>query len=161
MSTKYLIFTQGDFAHRKNKPDGYICYRTVLSHALLNKIQLSSPDEAKIAFQDFKKAFEGGSEFNDDAFVLFYPVQMSKKTGFLLIDKSEGYYPLVIYPLPKVSAASRKDALENALDDLSHNIDALLQKLVNSKGWTPNLQLDLQNNIFHYYEDKSQLPKAA
>lgn len=161
MSTKYLIFQDRHFAHRENKPDGYVCYRTIICHALLKKIQRSSVEEAKLEFLKFRGAFENGSEFHSLDFVSFYPVQMSQNTGFLLVDKSQGYYPLVIYPSPKVSGASRRSAFKSVLDDLHDNIDELLKRLVARNEWNSDLQLELQSSVFHYSEDEGGLSEAA
>jgi len=127
----------------------------------LNKIKRSSICVAKQAFLDFKKAFELSDKFEDQDFILFYPIKMKSGEGFLLIDKSDGYYPLVIYPFKKVSYASRRSALNNVLDDLNDIIDKLLNRLIQNEEWTSDLQLDLQANLFHYCEDEDNLSKVA
>src|SRR5436853_7703901 len=111
MSTQFRIFTEKEFAHRRNKPDKYVCYRTVLSHALLRKLRLSSGEEAKKALFAFKQAVDSGRQFTDDEFIFFYPVKMGEKTGYLIVDKSRGYYPLVLYPY-NINGETRTQALK-------------------------------------------------
>ena len=152
MSTNFIIFEEKEFAHRKNKPDKYVCYRTVLSHALLNKMRCSSRDDAKNAFLKLKKAVESNQEFIDNYFVHFYPVKMNSKIGYLIIDKSHGYYPLVLYPY-KIKGESRTSAFKYVLKDMADNIDSILTELQTQKSWTNKLQFNLQDKIFHYAED--------
>lgn len=153
MSTQFRIFNEKDFAHRKTKPDKYVCYRTVLSHALQRKLRITNRDEARNTFLKLKKAVDLEQQFTDDEFVFFYPVKMGSKTGYLIIDKSRGYYPLVLYPF-KVTGGTRTQALKMVLKDMAENIDALLTILQREKSWNAQLQANLQDRVFHYAEDR-------
>lgn len=152
MSTNFRIFSNKNFAHRKNKPDKYVCYRTVLAHALLQKMKSTSKRMAKDTFLAFKKAVEKNAEFKDDKFVCHYPVKIGHSVGHLIIDKSGGYYPLIFYPHSKCGK-TRKNALEMVLKDMANNIDSLLDTLEKQREWNSKLQASLQDKIFHYIED--------
>lgn len=81
---------------------------------------------------------------------------MGSRMGYLIVDKSRGYYPLVLYPY-NVNGETRTRALKMVLKDMSENIDSLLDLLQKQKTWSAQLQSSLQDSIFHYVEDKNKV----
>lgn len=153
MCTDFLIFKDHEFAHRTNKSDNYVCYRSVICHALLWKINHSSTNEALQSFNNFAAAVTSSNEHEDDTFLSLYIAKMRDMTGYIIVDKSRGYYPLVAYPFPNKKGAPRSLALCYAVEDLYDNLSKIITKLNNNKDWSIELQKELQNDFFHYLED--------
>lgn len=155
MCTDFLVFKDHNFAHRQNKADSYVCYRTVICHALMWKLNHSSTqDEAVLAFQDFVNVVRTSTEHEDKTFLSLYIAKMQNKTGYIIVDKSRGYYPLVAYPFKNKKGAPRSEALKYSVEDLSVNLSKIIDELEKRKDWNSELQNNLQNSFFHYTEDE-------
>lgn len=153
MCTDFFVFKDKTFAHRQNKTDNYVCYRTVIAHALMWKLNHSSRDQAIQAFNDFIDAVRSSTEHEDDSFLSLFITKMRDKTGYIIVDKSRGYYPLVAYPFKNKKGAPRAQALQFAVEDLSENLPQIIDVLEHTKDWDGELQKNLQDNFFHYTED--------
>jgi hypothetical protein len=153
MCTDFIVFKDHLFAHRKNKSDNYVCYRTVICHALLWKINHSSKEEAIQAFVDFAQAVRNSKEHEDKTFLSLFIAEMRNEKGYIIVDKSRGYYPLVAYPFKNKKGAARSEALQYAIEDLSENLPKICEVLEHTRDWDIGLQDNLQNNFFHYTED--------
>ncbi len=143
------------FARRNGKPENYICYRTVICHALFEQYQ-KNPDGISDTIEGLYNAYQNDTSFDSDT-LLIYPVSMSDKTGYLLVDKTRGCFPLIFYPFKvnpdNPSITSRKNALGAVLNDLKNNVDKISLKFNSHNQWSNELQNDLQNNCFNYGDD--------
>lgn len=161
MCTDFIVFNDHKFAHRIIKSDNYVCYRTVICHALFWKMNHTTPEnaitEAVNAFNDFANAVNNSLEHEDNTFLSLFICPMRNQTGYIIVDKSRGYYPLVAYPFTNKMGASRAEALRFAVSDLSDHlteiINTLNNELINRRDWSPDLQQRLQDTQFHYLED--------
>jgi len=139
-----------DFARRVGKPDGYVCYRTIICHALFayNK---EFGDDIKNLFEALYSDYEHSEIYQKEHFLEAYPVPMDNGSGYLLVDKTKGCFPLVFYPSSKntndLSRGSRKEALDNTFIDLNNNIKNIIDVFAKykEKKWDKPLQDNLQN----------------
>lgn len=156
MCTDFLVFKDKKFAHRASKPDNYVCYRTVICHALHWKMNHSTSEDAIQAFKAFATALNNSTEHEDSTFLSLYAAQMRNDTGYVIVDKSRGYYPLVVYPYTNKQGAPRTTALHYAVDGLAQNLSLIINQLENHQDWNMELQQSLQNDFFHYIEDENK-----
>lgn len=150
----YLYVTDDKFARKPNTKSGYICYRTVICHALFYHMRedLYSADELKRIINQIRDAFNQNQVFKHHVLEVF-PFQFDDQNiGFILVDKSHGCYPLIFYPQQQTEHATRTQAILNVMDDLVENIDKIIQILENYEKWTEATQNDLQD-IFNYKEE--------
>lgn len=159
MCTDFLVFDNQQFAHRASKTDNYVCYRTVICHALLWKMNHptgASREEVIESFNSFANAVRNTVEHEDRSFLSIFIAHMRGEIGYIVVDKSRGYYPLVAYPFVNKKGATRAAALREAIDDLSNNLIPILNELDQHRDWSMALQQDLQNNFFHYAEEDEE-----
>lgn len=155
MSTNFKIFNDKNFAKRCGKPNTYVCYRTVICHALLNKLIISDQNKAANSFNNLSNAITQETTLpNETDFLRLYIVPMEDdKNGFLLVDDSKGHYPLVFYPHQNRQGAPRSEALKKVITDLNIKKEKILTLLDNADSWDNTLQKNLQE-IFTYKSDE-------
>ncbi len=158
MCTDFMIFKHNKFAHRETKSDNYVCYRTVICHALHCKINHVPKDgdpelEATNTFKAFAHAVLNLSEHEDDSFLSLFICKMKNQLGYVIIDKCRGYYPLIAYPYTNKTGAPRSEALKYAVNDIDENLSSIIKELRSHKDWSYDLQKKLQDDFFHYIED--------
>ena len=67
-----------EFARRPGKPNNYVCYRTVICHALF-EYNKQHYNDIKNIFEQLYDAYKNQHIIKNDSFLEFYPIPMNKK----------------------------------------------------------------------------------
>jgi hypothetical protein len=145
----------------KDKYYKQISYRLVLLHAL--QYYLVS-GEGTQSFESLLKALREvdksvTAEFYEPKFVELYPFQKEGERGLLLIDRSKGCYPLVLYPKdkdPDSEHGNRIFSFVGALVDLLNNHQFFEDYLRRNTDWDNEVVEELMSK-FTFPEKNRQI----
>jgi len=157
MKRDYLIVTN------KNALTGKypICYRLVICHALYNLIKIgqkSDNTELEELLKKMKHSLESTQPFYEKSFLEMYPFEMEdpiKDKGVIIIDRSGGCFPLVLYPNDdNPEHGDRINGFINALVNVLEKADVMIKIIKDavalSQEWTPNTEGQLKPHIDHH-----------
>jgi uncharacterized phage-like protein YoqJ len=168
----YMCFAEDSkswFAeHLLKKP--YPSYRAIICHALFNYYKRNGQDvsKTKMVLEKFLSAYKSlkskpiksvekeefpclTAPFEEKEFLYLYAVKMGNEDGYLFIDKSDGYIPLLVYPKSKTFAPDghenlpRKDGMDTAVGKIESQKEKIIERFVEHKGkWNKEFQEKLQ-----------------
>jgi hypothetical protein len=137
-----------------------ISYRLVILHALQFYLASPKPDK-KISFKSLLNAMHQvstnlESSFYEQHFIELCPFKKKDGTGLLLIDRSDGCYPLVFYPADeKWTHGDRISAFANTISELLGNSDIFEGFLKKNPVWNKEVVEELRMNFNKpYLSDK-------
>lgn len=106
----------------------HLSYRLVLLHALQHYLTLENSSKSfeslLNALREVDRINSNIDDFYEPGFMELYPFQKEGEKGLLLIDRSKGCYPLVLYPKdhdPDSEHGNRIYSFVGALNDLLNN----------------------------------------
>ena len=144
----------------KDKHYQQISYRLVLLHAF----QYYLASEGTQTFESLLKALRQvdktiDGEFYEPKFVELYPFQKEGERGLLLVDRSKGCYPLVLYPKDKDPDAEHGNRIFSfvcAIVDLLDNHQFFENYLKQNTDWNKEIVEELKSK-FTYPEKNRQV----
>lgn len=164
MARDLKILNEGEWFLGKDDCEGYpISYRYVICHSLLSYLNSVQFDKVKglEVLQKLKERIESKRDFHEDDFIEMFP--LSEDWGFVIVDQSDGIYPLVIYSqkretdLGVVKHSERVSAFDVSLYDVIEKYDAIYDAL-NQHGlidWDKDFQEKLFRSVgFEYKESE-------
>ena len=137
-----------------------LSYRLVLLHALQNYFRSGGRVPLTSLLETLLEVSRDSKGFYQSKFVEIYPFQKADKKGILLIDKSKGCYPLVLYPEDKNPAhGNRVSTFIQALEDLLENVTFYEDLLVKNSNWDEGIVNQLRGKFT--FPEKNTHRKAA
>lgn len=144
----YQIIKDPEFGRRKSKPGrNYICYRTVLAYIGHKIMSEGDGNQFKDILAELMGCINNKTPMGNKYIELYYVT--SPNEAHILVDQTNGTFPLVLYHSPKDSESSRVKAFLAALNDLIDNYENIFEFL-KGRVWSIELQRDLQIQVFKY-----------
>ncbi|MBD0389594.1 MAG: hypothetical protein ICV54_24595 [Nostoc sp. C3-bin3] len=112
---------------------GYpIYYRYAICYSIAQNITKPGKNLEWITqeMNELIKSFKEKKLYICDDFLELYP--LAENTGFVLVDQTDSYYPLIIYAerLEKEDKKSRVYAFGKSLDDINENLENIYNQLL-------------------------------
>lgn len=145
----------------KDKYYQQVSYRLVLLHALQYYLifeGVQTFESLLKALRQVDKTTDG--EFYEPKFVELYPFKKESERGLLLVDRSKGCYPLVLYPKdkdPDSEHGNRIFSFVGAIVDLLDNHQFFEDYLRQHTNWNDEV-VEILKTKFTYPEKSRQQP---
>lgn len=137
MARDLLIMKDNDLFLDKRSfyPSGFISYRLVVCHALKNLFEVEGGTNKSDCMQllgQLLDSYNNNIPFEKDNFVALYQFEtnISNNCSSLVVDKSKGCYPLILYDLP-----NRDGAFANDIQSIINHFDQLWPLLSSGSDW--------------------------
>lgn len=135
-----------------NSPDYVLSYRYAICYSLAKKIlnsQSNNNQEWAIKqIEDLINAIEEKIVYHEPGFIKLFP--LSNEMGFVLVDQTDSYYPLVFSKEGK----QRVPALQHSLKDIKDGMDeifSLISNLERISEWSD----DFQDRLFCVFPSRA------
>ena len=146
-----------------------ISYRLVLSYALRNYLTTLTDvpfEKGSSVLEALYDSLDNEEHYHEEHFVELIPLIPTKNDrGFVLIDQSEGIYPLVIYPEADTTKNQRervgafRESLEEVIDRYTNIYDYFKENAC--KSWTEQFQDDFHTSAgFTYQKNRHRWAEA-
>lgn len=145
------ILNQGEWFLQEEKRDGGnpgypIYYRYAIAYSIANTIlNGKTKDWVAKEIEQLITSIKEKKPFVSKDFVEVYPLVEDK--GYVLVDQTNSYYPLIFYSLfPERNGKRRDTPLMHSLQDIKNGLDQIYEKLSELRtidDWTPEFQQEL------------------
>ncbi|MFM8331582.1 MAG: hypothetical protein ACKN9T_07825 [Candidatus Methylumidiphilus sp.] len=132
-----------------------ISYSLVIVYALFNYLKHGNDKaKAKSAIKDMKGAIDKKTDFRCQDFLDIF--QFSDKSGFVVIDKSKGCFPLVLYYGDQAEKEKRDVAFKLSLEAVIRKFDILQDKYSSISDLSGDWSKEFQDSIDKLFPVKKQ-----
>ena len=133
------------FLGKDEKQDYPVCYRYVICYSLRRYLDSTGFDKNSgiKTLRELKSSIENKAHFKKEWFLEIFPLK--EDLGFVVVDQSNGIYPLVIYAEGIGDCSQRFSAFENSIDEVITNHDNIFDVFSADKStdWTKEYQENL------------------
>lgn len=132
----------------------YISYRMVICHAIYHdfKIKELTKSEIKNNIEELLNKIETERIQNNNFFETYPLPETIHGNMVVLVDKTEGCYPLVLHKDKNLPKVYRIHAFNDAIKNVSSNFDAIFSVIENAENFDNNTHEKLKKH-FKFYED--------